>query len=350
MDIAFTDEQQLLQDTAARLAGNLAVTGPGAIPSGVALDMQWHRLVELGVPALRARTLSGLDASGVETAIVVEQLAMVLSAVPVVGQAVLATELLDAAGAQEELARVVAGALRVAPTLVTDLTGFGSTGQACVVFDAAGATHALRISRTDGQRRLVCVPLHPEKGDTTDGLDLTRVIRKVPVDPADPGQPIGGPISDERWSRAEALGMIAIAADLLGVMQAALDDAVRYAGDRTQFGVKIGSFQAIQHLLADALVQVEGARSCLWHAAWAIDQLPVDEARLAAMTAKAYASAAGREVIEASAQVFGGIAITWEHVAHLRLRRMLLDRRLLGDESVHYEAIAAARLSNRELA
>ena len=144
--------------------------------------------------------------------------------------------------------------------------------------------------------------------------------------------------------------MIAIAADLLGVMQAALDDAVRYAGDRTQFGVKIGSFQAIQHLLADALVQVEGARSCLWHAAWAIDHLPVDEARLAAMTAKAYASAAGREVIEASAQVFGGIAITWEHVAHLRLRRMLLDRRLLGDESVHYEAIAAARLSNRELA
>ena len=104
--------------------------------------------------------------------------------------------------------------------------------------------------------------------------------------------------------------MTAAAADLVGVMQGALDDAVRYAGERTQFGVKIGSFQAVAHLLADALVGVEGARSCLWHAAWAIDHLPVDEARLAARTAKAYASAAGREVVETTVQVFGGIAIS----------------------------------------
>ena len=97
-------------------------------------------------------------------------------------------------------------------------------------------------------------------------------------------------------------------------------------------------------------VRVEGARSCLWHAAWAIDRLPFDEARLAAVAAKAYASAAGRDVVETSVQVFGGIAITWEHVSHLRLRRMLMDRRLFGDESVHYEAIAAMRLADRKLA
>lgn len=350
MDIAFTDEQQLLQDTVASLAATLAVAGPGAIASGAALDMQWHRIVELGVPALRAPSLSGLEASGVETAIVIEQLARVLSAVPVVGQAVLATELLDAAGAGKELALLAAGALRVAPALATDLTRFSSTDEPGVAFDAAGATHALALSRSDGQRLLVCVPLHTEEREITGGLDLTRAIRKVRVDPADPGRPIGGPIGDERWSRVEALGMTAVAADLLGVMQGALDEAVRYAGERTQFGVKIGSFQAVQHLLADALVQVEGARSCLWHAAWAIDHLPVAEARLAAMAAKAYASAAGRDVVEAGAQVFGGIAITWEHVSHLRMRRMLLDRRLFGDETEHYEAIAAMRLSNREMA
>jgi alkylation response protein AidB-like acyl-CoA dehydrogenase len=102
-------------------------------------------------------------------------------------------------------------------------------------------------------------------------------------------------------------------------------------------------------MLADALVRVEGARSCLWHAAWAIDHLRSDEARLAAMTAKAYASDAGRDVVETAVQVFGGIAITWEHVAHLRVRRMLLDRQLFGDESVHYEAIAAMRLADEEL-
>lgn len=350
MEIAFTDEQQLLQDTAARLGESLAVTDPGAIPSGSALDAQWGRIVDLGVPSLRARSLSGLDASGVEMALVVEQLAKAVSAVPALGQAVLATELLDAAGAEKELALVVDGALRVAPTLATDLASFGSRGQPGVVLDAAGATHALRVCDAGPERRLVCVPLCGSDAATTSRcLDLTRVMRDVAVDPSNPGQLIGEPIGDERWSQAEAVGMTAVAADLLGVMQGALDGAVRYAKDRVQFGVKIGSFQAIQHLLADALVQVEGARSCVWHAAWALDHLAPDEARLAAMTAKAYASAVGREVVEGSAQVFGGIAITWEHASHLRLRRMLLDRRLFGDESVHYEAIAAMRLSNREL-
>ena len=160
----------------------------------------------------------------------------------------------------------------------------------------------------------------------------------------------GEPIDADRWHRVEVLALTATAADLVGVMQGALDEAVKYAGDRVQFGVKIGSFQAVQHMLADALVRVEGARSCLWHAAWAIDHLPVDEARLAAMTAKAYAAAAGRDVVETAVQVFGGIAITWEHVSHLRVRRTLLNRRLFGDEATLYEAVAQMRLENEELA
>jgi len=347
MDIAFTDEQHLLQATAARLGEDLRITGPEVIPTGAALDAQWRRVVELGVPTLRSPDLCGLAASGVETAIVIEQLARTLSAVPVVGQAVLSTELLQAAGAERELVQVVEGSLRVAPVLSPDLAAFGSATQPGVALDAAGATAALVTVCVDGQRRLACVPC---TGEDADGLDLTRRLRQTQPFPTTSVGAIGEPIGEERWQRVESLAMTAIAADLVGVMQGALDDAVRYAGERVQFGVKIGSFQAVGHLLADALVQVEGARSCLWHAAWAIDELPVEEARLAAMTAKAYASAAGREVVETTVQVFGGIAITWEHASHLRLRRTLLDRRLFGDEGVQYEAIAATRLANRELA
>lgn len=347
MDIAFTDEQQLLQDTATRLGESLAVTGPEQLPTDAALDAQWRQVVELGVPTLRSPALCGLAASGVETAIVIEQLARALSAVPVIGQAVLATELLEAANAEEELQLVADGSLRVAPVLTMDLAGFATANQPGVAFDAAGATHALLAVRTDGRRTLACVPLD---GDKAAALDLTRELRCTSADLAASAVATGGPISDERWQRVESLAMTAFAADLVGVMQGALDDAVRYAGERAQFGVKIGSFQAVGHLLADALVRVEGARSCLWHAAWAIDQLPVEEARLAAMTAKAYAAAAGREVVETTVQVFGGVAITWEHVSHLRLRRTLLDRHLFGDEVVHYDAIAAMRLANRELA
>lgn len=347
MEIAFTDEQKLLRDTAAQLGESMGVTSADEIPTGAVLDAQWRRLVDLGVPMLRSPHLCGLEASGVETVIVIEELAKSLSAVPVVGQAVLATELLEAAGAEKELELVAEGDLRLAPVVGADLAGFGSAQRPGVAFDAAGATHGLLASYTDGQRRIVCAPLG---GADHRALDLTREFRCLPVDLAASAVVTGEPIDDERWHRVESLAMTAVAADLVGIMQGALDDAVRYAGERAQFGVKIGSFQAVGHLLADALVQVEGARSCLWHAAWAIDHLPADEARLAAMTAKAYASAAGREVVEATVQVFGGIAITWEHVSHLRLRRTLLNRRLFGDETVHYEAIAALRLANRELA
>jgi alkylation response protein AidB-like acyl-CoA dehydrogenase len=346
MDIGLTDEQKLLQDTASELAERLATTDPSQLPGAEHLDAAWRQVVELGVPTLRSPAMCGLETSGVESAIVIEQVARTLSATPVLGQAILATELLDAAGAEKELELVAEGALRMAPALTRELTGFATIDTPAVGFDAAGATHALLTTSSSGDRQLISVPL----GDDGAGLDLTRSLRTLPRDLEGAGTRLGGPITGQRWRRAEALAMVGVAADLVGVMQGALDDAVRYAMERTQFGVRIGTFQAIQHLLADALIRVEGSRSCLWHAAWAIDHLPLDEARLAAMTAKAHAADAGRDVIETAVQVFGGIAITWEHVAHLRVRRMLLDRRLFGDESTLYEAIAEMRLSNEELA
>lgn len=346
MDICLTAEQRLLQETATELAGQLATSDPDDLPGADTLAQQWHRIVELGVPTLRSPGLCGLDASGVEAVIVIEQIARTLCTVPVVGQAVLATELLEAAGAEKELELVAEGNLRLAPVLTADLRRFGATGTGAIAFDAAGATHSLLAAETDGVRRLVYAPLDDTERQ---GLDLTRSLSQMPPDFASAGSTAGEPIDAERWRRVEALALTAVAADLVGLMQGALDEAVRYAGDREQFGVRIGSFQAVQHLLADALVRVEGARSCLWHAAWAIDHLTTDQARLAAMTAKAYASDAGRDVVEAAVQVFGGIAITWEHVAHLRVRRMLLDRQLFGDESEQYEAIAGMRLSDDEL-
>ncbi|OBK81663.1 acyl-CoA dehydrogenase [Mycobacterium sp. 1164985.4] len=344
MYIGLTDEQKLLKDTASGLADQLATTDPSDIPAGDVMAEHWRHVVELGVPTLRSPGLCGLDASGVETVVVIEELARTLCAVPVVGQAILATELLQAAKAEKQLELVAEGTLRMAPVLTADLQRFGTTGTDGVAVDAAGATHALVASESGSVHRLHSAPLDAADKE---GLDLTRALRRIP---ADPGTPVGDPIDESRWRRVEALALTAVAADLLGVMQGALDDAVRYAQDRVQFGVKIGSFQAIQHMLADALVSVEGTRSCVWHAAWAIDHLPLEEALLAAMTAKAYAAAAGRDVVDTAVQVFGGIAITWEHVTHLRVRRTLLDRRLFGDETAQYEAIAAMRLANEELA
>ena len=331
MDVALTPEQEQWQEALDRLADAHAVTNPAAIPT----DDAWGQVVGLGLPALRSPALSGVEAAGVECAIAVEQLARRLCVVPAAGQGVIAPELLEAAGATDQLQAIAEGDLRIAPTLTVGLDDLGHSGAPAVAFDAVGADHALVL---DGSS-LVMLTLGDAQGV---GLDLTRTLRAV--DGGSIGQTIGT-VDADRLERVRAVALTALAADLLGVMEAAVDDAVQHAKDREQFGTPIGSFQAVQHLLADAAVAVEGARSCVWHAAWAIDHLETDAALLAARAAKACCSDAGRSVVEATVQVFGGIAITWEHVSHLRLRRVHLDRQCLGDEQVHYRAIAAARLA-----
>ena len=163
------------------------------------------------------------------------------------------------------------------------------------------------------ERRLVAVALDRSP---LDRLDLTRTLVRV-------DRRVRHTDDDRRPRRTRSTTTAGglrsrrccsprVAADLVGVMQGALDDAVAYVAERRQFGVPVGSFQAVQHLAADALVQIEGARSCCWYAAWAVDRLEPDEALLAAHVAKAYASRAGLAVVEATVQMFGGIAITWE--------------------------------------
>ncbi|MED5810855.1 acyl-CoA dehydrogenase family protein [Mycolicibacterium sp. 050232] len=347
MHIGLTTEQTLLRDTVAGLAGTIATADADHIPSGERLEAAWRQIVEFGVPALRAPQMCGLEASGVETALTIEELARRLCAVPALGQAVLATELLQAAGADKELEQVAEGTLRLAPVLTAGLTGFAEIDEPGVAFDAAGASHALFAFHEDDSRHVAYLPL--DGSAIGSGLDLTRTMLPISGFDRTLAATAGGPVDAHRWAKVNALALTAVAADLVGVMAGALEDAVRYAGERVQFGVKIGSFQAIQHLLADAAVRVEGARSCLWHAAWAVDHLSPDEALLSARTAKAYASAAGRDVVETAMQVLGGISITWEHLAHLRLRRTLTDRRLFGNEDEHYQAIAQMRLTDAGL-
>ena len=86
----------------------------------------------------------------------------------------------------------------------------------------------------------------------------------------------------------------------------------------------------MQHLLADAHVAMEGSRSITLHAAWAVDALAPAEALAAAAAAKAYCARAARAVCETAIQVHGGIGNTWEHMAHVFLRRALLSTDMLG--------------------
>jgi alkylation response protein AidB-like acyl-CoA dehydrogenase len=143
-------------------------------------------------------------------------------------------------------------------------------------------------------------------------------------------EPAVRPLAPDAMQRWNALGLSLACADLVGAMRGAVQLATEYAAARRQYGVAIGSFQAVQHLLADAFVQAEGAHSVTLHAAWAVDQLPAADALEAAAVAKAYCTRAARLVCETAIQVHGGIGNTWECSAHLYLRRALLSGELLG--------------------
>lgn len=134
--------------------------------------------------------------------------------------------------------------------------------------------------------------------------------------------------------------LITHAADALGAATALHRCAVDYAKERRQYGRPIGSFQALKHQLADISVELEPARPLCWYAAHAWDTARDDARRVAAIT-KAHlghvAVASARACIEA----FGGIGYTWEHPAHLYLKRAMFDRSALGTPAVHRERAAA---------
>jgi alkylation response protein AidB-like acyl-CoA dehydrogenase len=341
MDVSIGPDQELLIETAARLAADAATSTTANLPpdEGAGGDRGWLQLVETGFVGLHVpEDLGGAGGSGIDVALVAEQLGNVASIVPFVGQAVLGPELLRVGGAAEsDLTPVLAGERRVTVALDPTLRRLARTGEHGVAFDALGADSALALT-ADG----AVVSIDLRHAPRHNSADLTRVIRSIDV-PSD-ARPLGAPVGDKPLMQFDALALAVLAADLVGIMQASLDAAVSYVSDRVQFGVPVGSFQAVQHLAADAKVALEASRGSMWHAAWAIDELDPDEALLAARQAKAYCAPAARLVTETMVQLLGGIAITWEELAHVRVRRAMLDRLCFGDENTQLDAIAAARL------
>jgi alkylation response protein AidB-like acyl-CoA dehydrogenase len=139
-------------------------------------------------------------------------------------------------------------------------------------------------------------------------------------------------------ARVFDLGCVALACEQVGVAERSLDMAREYALLRTQFGRPVGSFQAVKHKLANVLLEVEAARSAAWYGLWAAD-CGRDELPVVASIAKATCSAAAYLAAAENIQVHGGIGYTWEHPAHLYLRRATISRKWLGDPAGHHERL-----------
>jgi alkylation response protein AidB-like acyl-CoA dehydrogenase len=129
---------------------------------------------------------------------------------------------------------------------------------------------------------------------------------------------------------------VAAAAEMLGGSRRCMDMAVEYAKVRQQFGQPIGSFQAIKHMCAEMLLEVENSHGATYYAAWALDAGSPDAA-LAASAAKAYVGDASRKVCGNAIQVHGGIGFTWEYDLHLYFKRAKHFEPLYGDADFHRE-------------
>jgi Acyl-CoA dehydrogenase, C-terminal domain len=337
MDVRLSTEQLALRHSAAQVVDRL---GPGTVrglDDRARVDRLDAAVAASGWRQLRV-PVDGRSplASGVEVAVVAEELGRGLADTSFLGPT-LAVELRRLAGAPPSATVETVALTRSLATPAT--TGGEGLPVGTVAVDARGASAALVLVPDGAGHAVATVTIGPVEV----GTDLTRP--GAAVDPAAAVVPVGGKdtgaVTDDDLSTWTALGLALDCADLVGTMRGAVDLAVDYACGRLQFGRPIGSFQAVQHLLADAFVMMEGSRSTALHAAWAVDALEADAALAAAATAKAYCARAARTVCETAIQVHGGVGNTWECLAHLYLRRAILSTDTLGGVGASLDRVMA---------
>ena len=140
--------------------------------------------------------------------------------------------------------------------------------------------------------------------------------------------------------------LVAVSAELVGVCQRALDMTVEYVKERKQFGVPVGTFQAVHHGAAQMLLDTEGGRAAAYYAAWAADAEP-ERLPAAAAMAKAWSSDAGRSVTGAAIQLHGGIGFTWEADVHWLFKRAQIGSRLFGGAAAHRARVTRLAAAER---
>jgi len=315
----------------------------------------WRTLaVELGCAGLAVpEEHGGVGASFREAAVVLEELGRAVAPVPFLGSAVVATSALLACGERELLPELASGARTAALALpFSTAPRTGSAPAAPTVRAAGDALTGTVTSVADGLPAdvlLVPVPgaLYAvqagEQGRVTRSavvsLDLTRQLCDVTLDAA-PGRPLAtGDAADRAVAAALTTGAALLASEQLGVAQWCLDTTIEHLKTRYQFGRPIGSFQALKHRLADLWVDVSQARAVARYAVACVVSADPDTA-VATALAQAHCSAVAVAAAQECVQMLGGIGFTWEHGAHLYLKRAKSDSIAFGTPDQHRTALA----------
>ena len=333
-----TDEQHGLRDAVrtllAKRSDSAAVRRIVTEPAGYDVEL-WKVLCEqIGVAALAVpERFGGAGAGRREVQVVMEELGRTLTPAPILGSVLAASVLLaldDADASARLLPRIAAGA--IAAVAWADATGRWAegavtadgdrlTGEAHYVLDGDGAEIVLVVA---GGAVYEVEPASVVRTHTPT-MDLTRRLARVRLDGV-PGTRIGPADAAPRLATALDDAVVVLTAEQVGAAAAALEITVEYTKLRHQFGRPIGSFQVLKHRMADLHVLLEAARSAAYAAG---------DGALHPSVAKVYCSEAFQSIAAEMIQLHGGIAITWEHDAHLYFKRAHGSTALFGSPSAH---------------
>jgi pimeloyl-CoA dehydrogenase small subunit len=373
MDFDLSDEQLLLKDSVDRLTadtyGNFEKRRAYQSEPGGWSAANWRRFADMGLTALPFSEADGGFGGGpVETMIVMEALGRSLAVEPYLATVILGGNLLRLGGSAAQRARLIPaiadGSLTlafahaerqarydlhdIATTATRHAGGFLLQGQKTGVLQGDSAGLLLVSARSDGSRRdregILLVLVDPAAPGVTvrtyrtqDGLRAADILLDgVQVDEAAllaGGLPLIEQVVD--------IAIAAICAEAVGAMDSAHALTVDYLKTRTQFGVPIGSFQALQHKAADMMMALEQARSMAMFAAMMVGAEPA-ERRTALSAAKVQINRSARLVGQTAVQLHGGIGMTMEYkVGHL-FKRLAIIETLFGDTDFHLRAVTEA--------
>ncbi|HSY14883.1 MAG TPA: acyl-CoA dehydrogenase family protein [Jatrophihabitantaceae bacterium] len=297
----------------------------------------------------------GSGASLIELGVVFEEMGRGLFGAPFLGTVGLAVTALLAvgdAGAMAEYLPGIAAGETVATlawggadpmtstlTAVRDGASWQLSGTADVVVDAVGADLVLAVAGTDDGLGLFALVGDSLTRTPLTGLDSTRKLSRLECARTraraigTPGQLTGA------LRTAIDQAVLLLACEQVGGASQVLETSVDYARTRVQFGRKIGSFQAMKHRCADMLVAVESARSAAYHGIWTAVHQPA-ELGVSATVAGSLCGDTYTRAALVNVQNHGGIGFTWEHSAHLYLKRAKSTELFLGSPSEHRRRLA----------
>ncbi len=351
MDFTFDAEQLALQEVARRAMDEVdgdTLRRLADDPTGTTPEL-WDRLVSLGWTGM---LVPGEGAGLLEMCVVLEQMGRVPLPGPFFSSSVMATLAARALGADHLLGDLAAGRRG---TVALHEQGYGHplgtirararrkgagwvlNGLKPIVMDGHTADWAIVVALAEEGIRSFLLP--SPRGEAVPSLDPTRKLARLVLE-EEPVEPLG-PVGDQSglWRGVLEDVSVALAAELVGVADRALEEAVGYAKVRVVFDRPIASFQSVKHRIVDMYQSLEMARAGVHFAAWAADTDAPERSRAAAMAA-AYASEAAVRVTGDDIQIHGGVGFTWANDAHFLFKRAKQNEILMGGASHHWEHLA----------